>query len=496
MPNESDDRLEVERLTKHITLLEKALRDERASKKIAEQKLDDIYQHRYDSYRELVSALEQANHRQAQLQVLSNLANYHVSYNSTAEMLTHFLQEISLLLEDASVILFDFKTPEQAISYKLDKENNNLVKLLPKRTDISSLYSLVGGNESQWQRITEKLTHNHEISAFLEHDFQLVFTYHRLRNRVNLVIIDIPHYCYSKELKQTLDTAGQQFVSALQKRSTEEKLANNYEKLQHTLKKLTSMQNQLVHSEKMASIGQLAAGIAHEINNPIGYVKSNLSVLNDYILLFNQAIKEVGNHLPENEELTFAQQDIGPLIESCIGGVDRVAEIVSSLNSFSRKEESTELQPVSIKDIINDSIKIAWNNIKYNSEIDLKCTEDLPKIMGHKGELQQVLINLIVNAVHSLEEQGKITIKAWANKRRVYISVSDNGCGMDEKTKNKLFEPFFTTKPEGQGTGLGLSVSYAIIEHHKGEIKVESTQGEGTTFELCFPIANESIAIA
>ncbi|REL31971.1 sensor histidine kinase [Thalassotalea euphylliae] len=507
MPNESDhSAAKLAQLTKQVSLLENALKDERSAKKALEAKLDNVDQHRYDSYRELISALEQANNRQVQLKVLSNLANHHASSGSTAEMLVNFLKEISLLLEGATVLLFDYKNPKRAIAYLLEKDSNKLVKPYSNRIDITALLNQAANSSqtddqlepteagsSHWQRIAENSSLEPSLHDLFHHENQLVFSYQRLKQRKNLVVIDLPHYCYSKEVKQTLDTAGQQFVSAIQKRATEEKLAKNYQRLQRAVHKLSSVQHQLIHSEKMASIGQLAAGIAHEINNPIGYVKSNLSVLSDYITLFKKAINEARPHIAVDDELDFAKQDVAELISSCLDGVDRVAEIVSSLNSFARKEDSTKIAKVSLNQVLQESIKITWNNIKHTCEMVVELDENLPEVMGHKGELQQVFINLIVNALHAIEDSGKITVRSWFQDT-VNVSVTDNGCGMDKTTQKKLFEPFYTTKPEGKGTGLGLSVSYAIIEHHRGKITVQSEIGKGTRFELKFPIAEQQLA--
>ena len=486
-----ENKNQVNQLNRKIELLEKAFNDERSARKNLEARLDGVDQHRYDSYKELISALLQANNRQIQLQVLSNLGALYAKANSTAEMLTAFINEISQLLEQANVMLFDYKNPAHTIAYQLDNQQHVLVKLCKHRIDLRDFVCQIGTEDGQWQRFTEKLFSHNALTGLLKHDYQIVFSYQRLKNRKNIVVIDLPHYCYSKELKQTLNTAGQQFIAAIQKSATEEKLAKNYQQLQQTLVKLTSTQKQLIHSEKMASVGQLAAGIAHEINNPIGYIKSNLSVLEDYILTYNKALKSVEPHLPANDELNFVKDDIDTLISSCASGVDRVAEIVSNLSSFARKEEADELRIVNLNTVLDESVKVAWSNIKYNCDVEVIADEQLPYITGHKGELQQVFINLLVNAVHSINEQGKIIIKTWFDTK-VHVSISDDGCGMDEETLNKVFEPFFTTKPEGKGTGLGLSVSYAIIEHHQGEIDVTSKVNQGTTFKLSFPISQQT----
>jgi len=264
-------------------------------------------------------------------------------------------------------------------------------------------------------------------------------------------------------------------------------------------------QEQLIQSEKMASIGQLAAGVAHEINNPIGFSLSNITTLSDYIDSFLKLDSIVLSHLPTLEKIEFATQyqnfrkeedidfvigDMKELIEDTVKGLNRVSAIVANLKKVTHASE-LEMELCDINEIIEESIKVVWNELKYNMEV-VKQFSQTPKIPCHAGEIHQVLMNLFLNASHACEEKGLLTINTslieLKNQQWVVIEITDNGKGMPREVRKKIFDPFFTTKPVGVGTGLGLSVSFSIIEKHNGKIKVASEEGVGTTFTIRLPL--------
>jgi signal transduction histidine kinase len=281
--------------------------------------------------------------------------------------------------------------------------------------------------------------------------------------------------------------------------------------IQDQLKKLKAAQNQLVHSEKMASVGQLAAGVAHEINNPLGYVNSNLNSLREYIADFKAYAKDIDN-LPneasnENESLTvsdvtkkiqqlnekhdveFILSDTGEIINECLFGMEKVKNIIQSLKNFSHAgEDKRELTDINA--CIKEATVIVWNELKYHCELDTRYGE-IPLTYCYPNQLNQIFMNLLINASHAIKEKGIITIETKCEKGMIYISIADNGCGIDEEHLSQLFNPFFTTKPVGQGTGLGLSISYGIMENHGGKIEVESTLGEGTCFTIHLPVVED-----
>ncbi|WP_144395142.1 ATP-binding protein [Pleionea sediminis] len=284
-------------------------------------------------------------------------------------------------------------------------------------------------------------------------------------------------------------------------------LRNTQKKVKEQVSELQKTQVQLVQSEKMASIGQLAAGVAHEINNPLGYVNSNLNSLKNYISDLNRYLAQSGQLLSKSEsfhdtpladdfnllfnigkdiDIQFIQDDLDELIKESIFGMKKVKDIVQSLKDFSRVSQEEEAYPANINDCIRQTIKIVWNDLKYKCEV-IEELRNVPDQVCYPGQLNQVIMNLLVNAGHAIEEKGTITIKTYDDKDNLYISIKDTGKGIPEDNLERLFEPFFTTKPIGQGTGLGLSISYGIIKKHKGDIKVSSQVGVGTEFLINLP---------
>jgi two-component system NtrC family sensor kinase len=251
----------------------------------------------------------------------------------------------------------------------------------------------------------------------------------------------------------------------------------------------------------MASIGQLAAGVAHEINNPLAFISSNLGTLDKYIsrlVDFIQTQSEVIKSLKDadavkklkkkRKELKLDQVlgDVKGLIAESLDGSERVKKIVYELNCFSRMDEE-EYKKADINECIESAINIVWNELKYKATLK-KDYGNLPPIKCYAQQINQVFINLLINAVNSIEEQGVITIKTWNKDKSIWMAVSDTGRGISQESLSKIFEPFFTTKDIGKGTGLGLSITYEIIQRHKGDITVKSEVGKGTTFTIRIPI--------
>ncbi|MFT5719589.1 MAG: two-component system NtrC family sensor kinase, partial [Oleiphilaceae bacterium] len=267
--------------------------------------------------------------------------------------------------------------------------------------------------------------------------------------------------------------------------------------------KLQDAQEQLLQQEKMASIGQLAAGVAHEINNPVGYVNSNINSLESYITDLYQVLSVYEKIEPqlgaESEILTeikalksdidynFIKDDVKDLISESKEGVLRVKQIVKDLKDFSHVDEA-EWQTTGIEKGIDSTLNIVRNELKYKANIT-KEYEEIPPITCVPSQINQVIMNLLVNAGHAIDDQGSITIKtSQKDQDFVYIEIADTGKGIEKEHLTKIFNPFFTTKPVGQGTGLGLSLSYSIAEKHGGELSVKSEIGVGTTFRLTLPI--------
>lgn len=298
-------------------------------------------------------------------------------------------------------------------------------------------------------------------------------------------------------------------------------VANNLElnrDREHQIKRLTDLnsqlnqtQQQLVQQEKLASIGQLAAGVAHEINNPIGFVLSNVTSLSEYAETFIRLIKEYeilvqnlscGNrdnareametirNIKKTEDVAFMLDDIEELVSDSLEGMERVRSIVAGLKSFARVDDQSELKDADINDCIKSTLKVVWNELKYKCEVKTDYGE-IPIIECCPGQLNQVFMNLLVNASHAIEKKGVIDVQTGKlDEGNIFIKVSDNGSGIDPENISKLFNPFFTTKEVGKGTGLGLSISYGIIQKHNGELLVDSEIGKGTTFTIKLPIVH------
>jgi two-component system NtrC family sensor kinase len=279
-------------------------------------------------------------------------------------------------------------------------------------------------------------------------------------------------------------------------------LAAEREELKALLKKVENAQNQLLQSEKMAAIGQLAAGVAHEINNPIGFVNSNLGTLNNYVEKLLQVIdayeqcEATAADVPREKlaavkaaaDLDFLREDIRALLAESQEGLGRVKKIVQDLKEFSHVDEA-EWQEASINDGIESTLNVVWAELKYKAEV-VREYGQLPPVRCIAAQVNQVFMNLLVNAAQAIDGRGTISVRTGTEGDRVWVEIADTGKGMPPEVKKRIFEPFYTTKPIGKGTGLGLSLSYDIIaKRHCGSFDVDSTPGKGTTIRVWLPIA-------
>jgi PAS domain S-box-containing protein len=267
--------------------------------------------------------------------------------------------------------------------------------------------------------------------------------------------------------------------------------------------KLEQAQSQLMQSEKMASIGLLAAGVAHEINNPIGYIQSNLGTLETYIQKFLavlDAYEKAELSVPDRDKLfaglaelkkgegiAYLKQDAVALLSESHEGIDRVKKIVENLKEFSHINVKDEWNREDIHRGLDSTLNVIWNELKYKCEV-VKEYGVLPPVECLLAQLNQVFMNLLVNAAQAIETRGTITIRTGARGDWIWVEIADDGGGITPENLKRIFEPFFTTKPVGTGTGLGLSVSFGIVKKHHGRIEVESAEGKGTTFRVWLPV--------
>jgi PAS domain S-box-containing protein len=301
------------------------------------------------------------------------------------------------------------------------------------------------------------------------------------------------------------------------RKSSEESAAKAYEELKKSHLELTEMQSQLVQSEKLASIGQLTAGIAHEMNNPVGFVAGNFQTLESHVKKILELLamhdKLAGEVEPsgnpqlqtivdgigkyrDDKQIDFILEDIQRLFVDSKDGLDRTVEIIRNLRDFSRIDQPGSRDEYDLNKGIEATLIVAKNEIKYDADVKTEFSE-VPLIYCHCGQINQVLLNILVNAAQAIKSQerddrGTITIRTYASDDGVVCEICDDGPGVPSDKISKVFDPFFTTKPPGKGTGLGLSVSYGIIVNkHKGKLLVDSTVGEGTKFTINLPIGTK-----
>lgn len=337
-------------------------------------------------------------------------------------------------------------------------------------------------------------------------------------NTIYLLMYFIPENQMDKvSMKQinVINKACEQLTMLLERRQAESSLKKQYTRLKTTLIDLKTAKEELKQQEKMANIGQMAAGIAHEINNPLSFVMSNFSSMDEYLTSIMQLqdlqskflesidigqdnkIQELKNNISkfqQEEDIDFVLGDIRAVVSESHKGLKRVKNIITDLKSFTYSQ-STELEECNLTEAINETLKVLSYDLSNTITID-KRLSDLPTFLAHNGLMQQVLTNLIKNAGQALTQAHsptpKITISTLHQDTSIYIIIEDNGPGIPVEARNKIFEPFYTTKTVGEGTGLGLSVTFNIIKKLGGEIKMESEENNFTRFIISFPIQKNS----
>ena len=254
--------------------------------------------------------------------------------------------------------------------------------------------------------------------------------------------------------------------------------------------------SQLLQSEKMASIGVLAAGVAHEINNPVGFVGSNLGTLKSYsedLVALLEACR--AGRATEADfaaaDFDYLKTDLAELIRESRDGLERVRKIVADLKDFSRVDRA-EWQEADLNAGIECTLNVVWNELKYKADVVRAYDPSLPRVACLPAQINLVAMNLLVNAAHAIAERGVITVRTGHDADWAWIEVEDNGTGMPPEVLKHIFDPFYTTKPVGKGTGLGLSISYDIVRKHGGRIDVTSEPGHGSCFRVCLPLRTNS----
>ncbi len=311
------------------------------------------------------------------------------------------------------------------------------------------------------------------------------------------------------ELRSRIKTGERVIELESQHHEMQAELIEKNKELDKTLADLKTTQSQILQSEKMASIGQLAAGVAHEINNPIGFIGSNLDALTDYMkdvekLIghyqeLQQSLKASGQNVSQDIktklsaitdfekdiEIDYLKEDIPELLSDCKDGTQRVGRIVADLKSFAHPGNDKQML-MDLNAGLETTLNVVYNEIKYKATVEKEFGE-ISMVEGFPQKLNQVFMNILVNAAQAIEEKGQITIETRQEGKNVVVVISDTGCGIKEENIAKVFDPFFTTKEIGKGTGLGMNIAYNIIEEHNGTIRVTSEVGKGTSFIITLP---------
>jgi signal transduction histidine kinase len=284
-------------------------------------------------------------------------------------------------------------------------------------------------------------------------------------------------------------------------------IVSRADKFRNLYDKLRESQDQLIQSEKMASLGQMVAGVAHEMNTPLGYISNNVAMVNDYLLDIQSIIDSIGtiestHKISKNNlivelkkiigkyrgyELSERQRETLDLLEDSDNGLKEMSQLVSSLKDFSRLDKK-QVDEVDIHQGLESTLKISNNIIKHNNVTLQLEYSDLPTVKCNPSKINQVFLNIITNACQAMIDGGTLTIKTAKQGNNISILFKDSGVGMDKETQKNIFDPFYTTKEIGKGTGLGMSISYKIINEHKGRIEVESQLGIGTSITVVLPI--------
>ncbi|MBW3550894.1 MAG: sensor histidine kinase [Proteobacteria bacterium] len=282
----------------------------------------------------------------------------------------------------------------------------------------------------------------------------------------------------------------------------ERELQRRHDELQQTYSRLAGAQEQLLQSEKMASIGQLAAGVAHEINNPIGYVHSNLGTLQEYVGALFALLEGYSAALQSDDpaaqraalqntrdrlDIDFIARDLPQLLAESREGIERVIKIVQDLKDFSHVGRGEPMRPSDLCKGLESTLNIVWNDLKYKVRVE-KHYGELPLVECHLSEINQVFMNLLINAGQAIAERGSIVLATGSEDGEAWISIADTGCGIPDEALQRIFDPFYTTKPIGRGTGLGLAIAYRIVAKHHGRIEVASQPGAGSTFRVVLPL--------
>lgn len=479
--------------SEQIQLLGRALEREKSARRQAEQQLEQMSREIYMSNQQLLQHVEEVKANQVEQAFQLALAQELVDLHDEHTLLSLTSQRIGTHLNASEVVFGLLHRPSECFSLEGVKSGTEseaiclgaqalLVERIHRETPLLEL------NTCDLPQSLQAIQAEEDNSALLLHwpmspdvdACQIYFLSHPLRGQATQW--------------QGLESALGLIFAVSGRIEAERKTEKNVQALKTSIAELKSARDQLVSQEKVVAVGQLAAGIAHEINNPVGYALSNLVQVEEYIqdLLAYLKVLEAGVTMDDALATTRNELDIDYLIEdapaaSCSAkeGLNKIRDIINSMKTFARKGEQCK-QLMCLSEPIEAALVMVWNQLKYDHKVEKDMISDA-WVLVDKGELQQVFTNLFVNAAHAMPEGGTLHIALAREGESIVARVSDTGMGMDKTTREKVFQAFFTTKAPGVGTGLGLSLSASVIKAHGGSIEVDSEPGKGSCFTLKLP---------
>lgn len=496
-----------------------AFEREREARQLVERQLDEKTREVQSSLNVMRFQHELMQVKNKELELLSTIASFVYQSMSVQECIAFFLKALSDLLPCVYAQAFVHEGEEEDIWCAFG-EAEERIPMPPISKDALKNYR--GALQPyhleaiQSKNVVAKYVDPAE-SAYMETlaigGVSIVTTVPLLSNENCVAVVEfgfLTDEIATSDVVGVVQTAAHQIGTAMERREQQNHLAENFRDLMKTHEDLKRVKNQLVQSEKMASLGQLSAGVAHEINNPVGFVLSNMGSLSDYLStlvdLAQRAKKLCGAIDADNgsemrelaaeytrqwraSDVDFIIDDLAALMKDSEGGLVRVRDIVASLKDFARADHEQKHEPTQLEGLIEQSVRLVWNEIKYTAE--LKCDfEPVPSVTCNPRQISQVIVNLLVNAAQAMK-QGVITIRLRQVDGFARIDIADTGEGIPPAILDHIFEPFFTTKPVGVGTGLGLSIAYGFLQAHGGRIEVESAVGAGTCFSLFLPLREQ-----
>jgi signal transduction histidine kinase len=438
--------------------------------------------------------------------VLIDLINQLIKIRDDEELINHVVKSLSNNSEFDKACIYLYNHKYNSILYSacqgMSSVNETPLDLMLQKSFIDRLKKSTYLHESDRQLmmalqaniifpiIHDKTLHGVLILATSKHDYKLITEdielFRSLTNQIAFTLENNAYIRKSNEVVKNLTESNvrEEYLKRLE--ASNATLDTKNKQLQDLYDELKNTQSQLIQSEKMSSLGQLVAGISHELNNPIGFIYSNSNQLQKYIKRVEQVLQDSKNNNQEFiENVKDVLPDVKGLIEDTISGSKIVKELVDNLRRFSHLDQAKR-QNVDIHEGIESSLKILHSQIKNKIKVHKNFRTDL-KVECNPGQINQVLLNILSNATQAIKNSGNIWIDTGIENDYLFIKIKDDGQGIEKDNLEKIFDPFFTTKPIGEGTGLGLSISYSIIKNHSGTIMVDSEVNKGSTFSIKLP---------